>query len=430
MPLDLLRDDFANLTRADLYSIIINFLRLSEPEADRPREGFVLDFKEIWNESAIQTVAAFAHTFGGLLIIGVVEQDGVPAQCSGVTVKGELKTAIASSIATNISPTPPYEVAECGLPQHPGKKLAVIRVRQGQELYYYTKKGSKNPVFVRNEDQTVPADASQLRILVERRSNRATLQSDLAERMNFLASSATLSGTHDSYGHAQPTPHFNVRLVPFEKQSLPLDSVLETEFRTLIKANFAWLRKDNIQEEEKRYLNWYRHRWIGTATPLEAVWQITATGDLAYTTQTNSGQIKGQSFWSLGDRVADFICILRTASMLWGRFGIFGEARIVAGLDVTKLSLYKHESSDYFPSFYRPDRIFGGTGIDLTGESYSSGYASLDINFAILNHDLPELLSNLLNQLLRSLGHTADLNELRTSVNRFIEYYFPIYPAK
>src|SRR4029077_5754541 len=133
MSIDLFRDELTTVTSTDLYPTIIAFTRLLEPAADRPRESFVLDFKQVWNDSAIQTVAAFAHTFGGLLIVGVAEQEGVPMQCVGVQTKGELKTAIASSIATNISPTPPYEIAECVLPQYPDKKLAVIRVRQGQE---------------------------------------------------------------------------------------------------------------------------------------------------------------------------------------------------------------------------------------------------------------------------------------------------------
>lgn len=426
MLLDLFRDDLTNATSAALYSTILAFTRLTESAADRPRESFVLDFKEAWNDSAIQTVAAFAHTFGGLLIIGVVDQDGIPAQCVGVEVRGELKTAIASSIATNILPAPPYEIAECALPQEPNKKLAVIRVRQGQELYYYTKKSSRSPIYVRNEDQTVPADASQLRALVERRSNRATLQSDLAERMNFLASSAMVAGIRDSYGQAHLPPNFNVRLVPFEKQNLPLDSDLENEFRKLIRTNFASLWHGDIREEDKRSTTWYRHRWIGTAIDFEAVWQITSAGDIAYSARVSSGQVKGQAFWSLTDRAVDLICILRTAGTLWRRFGIFGEARIVTGLNTDKLRLYKGENPNHFPALaYKRDWFFDGTGIDLSAEPSPNGHASLDINFATLNHDLPELLSNLLNQLLRSIGHTANLSELRTTVSKFSEYYFP-----
>jgi schlafen family protein len=426
MLLDLFRDDLTNATSTSLYSTILAFTRLTESTADRPRESFVLDFKQAWNDSAIQTVAAFAHTFGGLLIIGVVEQSGVPTQCVGVEIKGELKTAIASSIATNISPTPPYEIAECALPQDPSKKLAVIRVRQGQELYYYTKKSSGSPIYVRNEDQTVPADASQLRTLVERHSNRATLQSDLTDRINFLVSSAMLLGTPDSYGLVHRPPNFSICLVPFEKQNLPLDSDLENEFRKLIRGNFAQLWRDNIRVEERRSTTWYRHRWIGTAMEFEALWQVTSAGDVAYTTQVSSGLVKGQAFWSLSDRVADLICLLRTVGMLWRRFGMFGEARIMAGLNVDKLGLYKQEDPSRFPSVgYKRDWLFHGTGIDLAAEPSPNGYASLDINFSTLNHDLPELLSNLLNQLLRSLGHTAPLSELRTTVTRFMEHYFP-----
>jgi hypothetical protein len=91
-----------------------------------------------------------------------------PDELVGIEAIGELKTSIASSIATNISPTPSYEIAECSLPTTPARKLAVIRVRQGNQIYYLTKKGEK-PIYVRNEDESIPADAARLRALREGR---------------------------------------------------------------------------------------------------------------------------------------------------------------------------------------------------------------------------------------------------------------------
>jgi len=48
-----------------------------------------------------------------------------------------------------------------------GRKLSVVRVRETLEICLLAKKGEPHPVYVRNEDQSVPADASQLRALLE-----------------------------------------------------------------------------------------------------------------------------------------------------------------------------------------------------------------------------------------------------------------------
>ena len=84
----------------------------------------------------------------------------------GVTPRQELKTSIASAIASNISPTPPYELWELPFPQDASKHLCIIRIRQGTALYLITKKGISNPVHVRNESESIPADAARLQALL------------------------------------------------------------------------------------------------------------------------------------------------------------------------------------------------------------------------------------------------------------------------
>src|SRR5215469_5517417 len=116
MAVDLYTDDLSGLSNQQVYDAIEAFTRLADPVDARPREGFVLDFKQDWSDSALSTVAAFSHTFGGLLFVGVSESSGRPDKFVGIEGPGELKTKLASSIATNISPTPSFEIAECGVP--------------------------------------------------------------------------------------------------------------------------------------------------------------------------------------------------------------------------------------------------------------------------------------------------------------------------
>src|SRR5947209_16849501 len=110
-PVDLYKDDLFGIADPDIYSAVEAFTRVAFPPTDRTQEGYLLDFKANWSDSALKTVAAFANTFGGILIVGVSESGGRADALVGIIAgRQELKTSIASGIASNISPTPPYEI--------------------------------------------------------------------------------------------------------------------------------------------------------------------------------------------------------------------------------------------------------------------------------------------------------------------------------
>ena len=65
MPLsdiDLYKDDLAGPEDKDLYAAIEGFVRASSLQKERTQEGYLLDFKAAWSDSALRTVAAFANT--------------------------------------------------------------------------------------------------------------------------------------------------------------------------------------------------------------------------------------------------------------------------------------------------------------------------------------------------------------------------------
>jgi predicted HTH transcriptional regulator len=98
----------------------------------------IIDYKREWGESALKTVAAFANTFGGLLFVGVEEDQGRPTSIPGITTTKEEKTRIASSIAANISPTPSFDITECALPTDASKHVCLVRVRPSPALFLLT----------------------------------------------------------------------------------------------------------------------------------------------------------------------------------------------------------------------------------------------------------------------------------------------------
>jgi predicted HTH transcriptional regulator len=153
---DLYRIDLQRTPAAQLFAAVEEFTCIKSPPDQRPREGYLLDFKQDWSDSALHTMAGFANTFGGLLILGVSDnKEGVPEDIVGITSVGELKTRIGSLISTNLLPCPSFEIGECGLPTDPAKKVCVVRVKESAELCFVTKKGER-PVRVRVEDQSPP----------------------------------------------------------------------------------------------------------------------------------------------------------------------------------------------------------------------------------------------------------------------------------
>jgi hypothetical protein len=427
MAVDLYKDDFSRLSDVEVFQGIEAFTRISEPIAVRPRESFVLDFKEEWGDRALRTVAGFAHTFGGLLIVGVSEKDAQPDKLTGVDSVGELKTSIASSIATNISPTPSYEIAECKHPSHPGRKLAVVRVRQGDQLYYCTKKGER-PIYVRNEDQSVPADAAQLRSLIERKTSESPAQDAAAHRIGLLRSSVNLKHT-DHLPPSQTPTHMQIILSPFDHTGLILDSTVEQQFRRLVSQNFSFrYRNTEFEKEEDRWLDHYEWRWFRSTDRHESVWRITSSGDVVYLRQVLTPVADGESpAWSLGDTIAELLLSLAVARSLWKSSGFYGEAQLMVNLLVYDLSLHPDLAAEIWaaptPEVVYAVQDFNSALRDsiVSGDLHSSGAASAT---GIFNSSLPydadaDMVANLMNQLLRSLTFAADIKCLRRAVESF-----------
>jgi hypothetical protein len=424
MATDLYKDDFSRLSDAEVFQAIEAFTRISEPIQVRPRESFVLDFKKEWGDRALFTVLAFAHTFGGLLIVGVSENDAQPEELVGVESAGELKTSIASSIATNISPTPGYEIAECSLPATPARKLAVIRVRQGNQIYYLTKKGEK-PIYVRNEDESIPADAARLRALIERRASPSESQAEVTNRINTMRPSVQLFEKE-----GELATQIQILLIPYGHPGVILDSVQEQQFRRLANVNFAFRYKNTVYStQEDRAANWYEYRWRRPADKQESVWRITAEGDVGYARQIRIPSENGAYYWSLGDILADLLLLLAVARSWWKRAGFYGEAQLVVAIlahDLilqTGLATEPSDSPGKWAQMLTFDSALTNAIISTSQQPSPTGNATAIFNSGLPYDDVTEMAAGVLNQLLRSMRHAADLTALKTAIEIFVGAY-------
>ncbi len=432
--IDLYLDDLPSLSEAAVLQAVETFLRIADSPDHRPRENFVLDYKEAWSDSSLHTVDAFAHTFGGLLIVGVSDSRGLPEKIVGVEARGELTTAIASSIATNISPAPRYQIADCRLPAVEGqtpRRLAIIRVQQGNQIHYLTKKGER-PIYVRNGDQSIPADAAELRSLIERTARVSGVHESLRSRVADLRTSVVLKENiaTDSYGHPQIPTHRQVLLIPFDHSNVLLDRAVEEQFQRHVQSLF--LRQHgftSFTSRDEREADWYEHRWF-RSTEHESVWRITSEGDMGYATQARVQLKNGTAAWSIGDTIADVVLMLKLASEVWRNAGFYGEARLLVSLNVQELPISIF--STFEPWLLNPTAESFRAVHDFKATLEQSFFpasrhsptatATADFNAGVPFKTQASTVASVMNRLLRSMKHSTDLKALQRGVEFFINH--------
>jgi hypothetical protein len=437
--IDLYKDDLAAFSDQELYVAVEAFTGVARPAADRTQEGYLLDFKEAWSERALRTVAAFANTFGGILLVGVSEQQGRADQLVGIaTQRKELKTSIASSIATNIVPTPPYEIREVIFPQTPERHLCIVRVRKGNSLHLLTKK-EEWPVYVRNEDESRSANAAQLQTLLSMRvaSSHATPEELSQHTQGFLgAQNMYVMHARDGAADAQRVrseTFLHVYLKPAEPLAVRLDLSLERQFFGFVRSCFPAVAENVDQHgrnigasfEEYRWRDWYNVTYVETFRDYEMRWGLDSAGAVHFVTQVRCkllDQEPASDVWSLCDVMTNLDCAVELAHQFWDYINYVGEGNVTAYLQVEALPLLVRSDgmqSAYASGFYEkssPRRRARPLSTDaLTGAQRPGArpLAAAELTYATRWGNHAEVVSILVNQFLRDLGYASNLADLR-----------------
>lgn len=427
MPDDLYHANLQSISGADLYQSILDFTRVNFPNGTRPREGFLLDFKTEMGDKFVRAIAALANTFGGLVILGVADDDhdGRPDSLPGVASTGELKTRVANVIGSNLIPCPMFEIAECALPTDPDKKLCAIRVRETQEICFITTKGEKNPVYVRVEDKSEPADASAQRALLERKRRLQNSGEELTARLDLLRK-RVLFMKQDSAGGVFHGDFFRMLLCPLTHPRLSLDLVLEERFAKLVlnQALSSLVTNGDATVGLPRGRDWFEVRFQDPEFEHERRWHLTDNAELAFITTTKWPMPGKKSYWSLYDLAADFVATAKLAKQFWQGDQYYGAFHLEAELQLGKLELM--ERRDGFPSFYC-DRLGYKTIMpmqrNILAIAQAPGHlanASAEFSYQDLNLRLDDIAADVLNQLLRSLGHGTEIEKLKAAVRLLI----------
>jgi len=426
--IDLFTADLNNLPNDDLYAAISDFARAQPNESNRH------DFKIEWNDEALKDVAAFANTFGGLLIIGVRKgKTDTEATLVGVQTTSELTTRLASAIATNVSPIPSFNVVECHKPGLSNQRFAIISIRSDSSLHLVTKKGVGNPVLFRNIDETKPADAAQLRMMIER-EQRTKGNSDTAlwgRARNVLGDMKVGRGYSASQKNWFQTAHhgsdtfFKLVLIPNESRRIRLDLRSERQFLRLIHSHYRRVNSNLgvspsvAVDTENRSYDFYEYRWYHKNMDYEGLWRVTNRLEIAHATQIADA---GADDWSVVDIVAYTGLLLKIGATWWESVKYFGDGILMAELSVTNLKLLRGRAHQFLSMFgpCEADECLSGKVLLEAPFSETTAKGWIDLNFHSMRNEIPELISNLMNTMLRSLGHALLMPEFKDEVTDIV----------
>jgi len=417
---------------SDLFSVIEDFTRISLPQADRQSEGYTVDFKREWSDESLRVIAAFANTFGGIIIVGVSEVSGRADQIIGVLSSREVKTQFASAIASNISPTPEFEIAECLLPSDPSRRLAVIRVRPGNRIHYLVKKGS-HPVYIRNEDQAIPAPAADLRALVER---------DYSYRSRTAISGSAFESIGPSFKVTEmpppPSPdrargirsavaqsYMRMGIQPTSTVSVDLDYQSEERFKSSVSSRFHELVSPVLDdfgaESEVRDSKSYIYKVLRKDPDFETLWALTDSGTIGFATALGI-PVAGLSglAWSLPDLAANIASSLELANEILVDYGYFGPIRL--DLEVTPGGAIILRDAGLFGTLFRQDAYPHAWPVVIPQyrQAPANGLcrAEMTLGFNVRSGDWKSEVADLLNRILRGFGFAADLKTLRGCIKK------------
>jgi hypothetical protein len=274
MAMNLFTGALAQLRLEDLDA----FLGLSGPREDRPREGTRIHYAIDVPDHLGDTVAAFANTDGGIIILGVSARDGIPVERAGVLwdPKSDLETRIANAICSNVRPRPRFEIGVAPFEASVPVLVAVLRIEEGDYPPYMFTRAGANKIPVRIGDRNVPADLHTLEAMFARRA-----QLEVEGQRPFPGGELVVS--HHGDGTPQPSAtQLTLRARPRRNLRVRLDAAMEQELLQLL-WHATQLRPGPVVSRRKDY---FQTAFVAEP-PIdhEHAWRIGADGSVAFSTQ-------------------------------------------------------------------------------------------------------------------------------------------------
>ncbi|MGH7181702.1 MAG: AlbA family DNA-binding domain-containing protein [Nitrospiraceae bacterium] len=177
--------DKASLFVTDLDKLTIeqvkDFCGMKTLPDTRVKEGLRIDYKREFPSDLGKSIASMANTSGGLVLIGIEEDQGVPITIEGIDLGADdIKTRISNIAYSTIDEPLIPEVGVCFLGAGTSRGVVVVRVPMSQNTPHMYMKGGDNTIYVRINDRLARADRQTIDRLYQRKAQasegfRATL---------------------------------------------------------------------------------------------------------------------------------------------------------------------------------------------------------------------------------------------------------------
>jgi hypothetical protein len=289
-----------------------------------------------------------------------------------------------------------------------------------------TKKGlDANPIYVRVEDQSAPANASQITALFDRRAQeRAGHGHEQPSLMGVLNDFYVVANDPTHGTESRSETYFLLVAWPHRIQRSRVDMDFDKDFHKAVSDNFrGFFQRSNLFTEIHRDSTYVEIVSRDAARDYQMRWRASSDGQVMFVTQVRTN-ISGKS-WSLYDVTATTVYFLRLVRDFWSVLNHYGTATVALSLNVGHLQLLQSEG--FPPLFFDPSETHVPFPLSqsmlvslsrvktrtFTQASLTTGYRDL------IEQALSESVSDLLNQILRGQGYGVRFDELRKAVKDF-----------
>ena len=348
-------------------------------------EGTRLDYKDQVPQDLGDVVAAFANTYGGLIVLGVSKTNKMPTTIPGIPKKqADLKTLLTNKIVDTVYPRPLFEVGVALHSNVAGHDVAVIRVYEGYETPYMYLPHKK--VSIRVADKCERASLADLEQLFARRKN-------WSEQTPRTASGPFIQRRNEDSGEARRSPTFlRLWIWPTRSINIRLDHKSEERLQAQLCQDFReYAGGIAICDRSAEYVEFlYRSP---TENSIEARWKISCDGAFGFATEAVHPKVGGIPLF---DMVSDAVTFLKATKNLLGLFGWPGRIVLQGEISLGDALVFPYAFDD-------PQKSVPGIGSipnNCTGRRYTPSKDVFDrAEPALLAPFISELLlSNLRSQ--------------------------------
>jgi len=417
----------ADLDRELTYDRIEQFLRLVDPEQDRPQESPVLDYKENLPSDLADLLCAFSNTYGGVVVLGVKEKQGhplaIPEAIIGIPAgAGEIKQRIVNMILTGVQPRPRFSIGVVSLPSATDRFVAVVRVEEGDNTPYMWV--GKNRIPVRVEDSNRAASLEQVKGLVER-----------GRRASIGASEGALSAgdlfvlERFPSGEARSGCSHQLVWAPNRPMSIRLDRRTERDFAASIKRYFKGdIREASLLDLAARTA---AHTDVEARNPerdYHRKWRLMSNGVVGFISKI--GYLIPQGFPGAGKGrvdefgrwVADAISLVHLARDIAKAFEYYGSGTLRDKLELHTVGTITLKLTMPGPDYEGSDTMVGvSLPTPLPNLALPSILDRPVAPFSLMgDDDTVDLITTCFLHHVRSLGGIADWNKLREQAKHLL----------